>query len=349
MSPTEPVSIGSRAHGGPPPGAMPSRIQPMLASAVAEPFDSADHIFELLWGGVRAMAYVRGGHVRFIGRNGCDLTPQFPELAHIANLVKAHEAIIDGEITAVDAEGVPAFEALRPRLNALVAHDVDALPPAFRKSATKKKKQAQIVFHAMDVVWLDGRSLIDRPLWQRKNRLHDSIVPGAEFCAVDFVDGEGAAFFAAVLDRRLPGIVAKLKASVYRPGERSKDWLEVRAQQSGDFVIGGYTFGGTRRKNEPFSQVLLGGFDEGRFEYVGAVSGGLTDSEAKELVHTLEPLHADVPPFIDPPRVDRFVYWTRPELVCHVRFSEWSRDGYLRFPIFSALRPDIDATDCELS
>jgi len=345
MTPLEPVSIGSRTPGGPPSGAMPSRVQPMLASAVAEPFDSTDHIFELMWGGLRTMAYVRHGHARLIGRNGCDFTPQFPELARIPDLVKAREAIVDGEITAVDAQGVPSFEALRPRLNALVPHDPDAVPADFRK----KKKQAQIVFHATDIVWLDGRSLIDRPLWQRKNRLHDVIVPSAEFCAVDFVDDEGTAFFAAVLDRRLPGIVAKLKASQYTPGERSKQWLEVRAQQSGDFVIGGYTFGGTRRKNEPFSQVLLGGYDEGRFEYVGAVTGGLTDAEAKELVHTLEPLHADAPPFIDPPRVDRFVYWTRPELVCHVRFSEWSRDGYLRFPIFSALRPDIDPTACELS
>jgi DNA ligase D-like protein (predicted ligase) len=345
MTDIEPVSITTHAPAGARAGAMPSRIQPMLASAVAEPFDSPDHIFELMWGGVRAVAYVRDGHVRLVGRNGCDLTPQFPELRFIPEFVKSSQAILDGEIVAVDAQGYPTFEALRPRLNALVDRDPDAVPPELRK----RKPKAQIVYQASDVLWLDGRSLLDRPLWQRKNRLHDLIVPSAEFCAVDFVDDEGMAFFEAVLERRLEGIVAKQKASLYSPGTRSRAWIEIRALQSGDFVIGGYTFGGTRRKNEPFSQVLLGGYDEGRFEYIGAVSGGLSDSEARDLVQFLEPLHADAPPFVDPPRVARFVYWTQPDLVCRVRFSEWSRDGYLRFPIFSALRPDIDPAECELS
>jgi bifunctional non-homologous end joining protein LigD len=314
----------------------------MLAQGAPEPFDSRDHIFELMWGGLRAMAYVRDGVVRLVGRNGRDLTPYFPELTHIPGMLHAYEAILDGEIIVVDAQGHPAFDALRPRLHAMMMPPGEP-PIEFTKP---RKVDGQLCYQAFDMLWLDGRSLVDKTLWQRKNRLHEVIKPSAEFAAVDFVDDEGIAFFDAVVQRRLEGIVAKKKTSEYAAGARSHDWLEVRALQSGDFVVGGYTFGGTRRKGDPFSQLLLGGYDGGDFEYVGAVTGGLADAEAKQLVSLLEPLVRSEPAFHDPPPLARLVYWTEPSVVCHVRFSEWSRDGYLRFPIFSALRPDLSPEHC---
>ncbi|MEX0749176.1 MAG: hypothetical protein WD359_00070 [Dehalococcoidia bacterium] len=314
----------------------------MLAQDAPEPFDSRDHIFELMWGGLRAMAYVHDGVVRLAGRNGRDLTPYFPELSHIPGMLNAYEAILDGEIIVVDAQGHPAFDALRPRLHAM-SMPAEGPPIEFTKP---RKVEGQLCYQAFDLLWLDGRSLVGKTLWQRKNRLHDVIRPSAEFAAVDFVDDEGIAFFDAVLQRRLEGIVAKRKISEYTPGTRSGDWLEVRALRSGDFVVGGYTFGGTRRKGDPFSQLLLGGYTDSRFEYVGAVAGGLNDAEAKQLVAMLEPLVRDTPTFDDPPPIARLVYWTEPKVVCHVRFSEWSGDGYLRFPIFSALRPDLEPEHC---
>jgi DNA ligase D-like protein (predicted ligase) len=345
-TPIDHPALGRRSGSG----RMPDLIQPMLAAEAPEPFDSTEHIFELMWGGVRAGAYVHDGVVRLRGRNGRDLTPYFPELLSIPEHARVNEAIFDGEIIAVDAQGQPAFELLRPRLQAMadagggVRNSLADLPVEFKI----KRVTGQIMYQAFDVLWLDGRSLIERPLWQRKNRLHDVITPGPEFAAVDFVDDEGVAFFEAVLDRKLEGVVAKQKASVYTPARKSKSWLQIRALQSGDFVIGGYTIGGARRRGEPFSQLLLGGYAEGRFEYVGAASGGLSDREAKDLITRLEPLHAEESPFHDTPSIPRLIYWTRPEAVCHVRFSEWSRDGHLRFPIFSALRPDLSARDCLL-
>jgi bifunctional non-homologous end joining protein LigD len=324
---------------------MPDALTPMLASIAPEPFDSPDHIFELMWGGIRAMAHVRDGAVRLRGRNGRDLTPYFPECLCIAEQLRAHEAIIDGEIVAVDAEGHPAFESLRPRLHLMAA--ADSAQPQLPVELRVRKLAGQLSFVAFDLLWLDGRSLTERPLWQRKNRLQETITASTEFAPVDFVDSEGIAFFEAVIDRRLEGMVAKQKNSLYTPGRRSKAWLEVRALQSGDFVIGGYAIGGTHRKGEPFSQLLLGAFSQGRFEYVGSVSGGLSDKEARAMVELLEPHHTPESPFFDPPPLLRLIYWTRPEVVCRVRFSEWSPDGHLRFPIFSALRPDIAAASCE--
>ncbi len=331
-------------------GSMPEHIQPMLAAEAPQAFDSSEHVFELMWGGIRAMAYIRDGVMRLRGRNGRDLLGHFPELVSMPDAVLSREAILDGEIIAVDGQGQPAFELLRPRLQ-LMSDAFDAgvgafadLPPEFRV----KKLAGQLMYQAFDVLWLDDRSLVDRPLWQRKNRLHDVVKPGPEFAAVDFVDDEGVAFYEAVLERKLEGIVAKQKASVYTPGLKSDRWLQIRALHSGDFVVGGYTIGSARRRGEMFSQLLLGGYDGGRFDYVGAVSGGLSDSEARDLISRLEPLHTDQSPFHDPPPIPRLIYWTRPEAVCHVRFSEWSRDGHLRFPIFSALRPDLNALDCQL-
>jgi bifunctional non-homologous end joining protein LigD len=324
---------------------MPASIAPMLAEDAPEPFDSRDHIFELMWGGLRAMAYVRDGVVRLRGRNGIDMTPYFPELSLIPGMLNGYEAILDGEIVVVDAEGHPSFDALRPRLHAMSMPEGEP-PVEFTKP---RRVGGQLCYQAFDLLWLDGRSLTEKALWQRKNRLHDVLRPSPEFAAVDFVDDEGVAFFEAVLQRRLEGIVAKKKNSEYLPGKRTRDWLEVRALQSGDFVVGGFTFGGSRRKGEPFSQLLLGGYAEGRFEYVGAVSGGMSDIEAKQLVSLLEPLVRATPAFDDPPPVSRLVYWTEPRVVCHVRFSEWARDGHLRFPIFSALRPDLDAELCVIS
>ncbi len=344
MTPRGPDDLAPRLTSLPAAGGrMPARVPPMLASAVAEPFDSPDHIFELLWGGVRAQALVSEGRVTMIARNGIDLLPAFEELARLPALLHAHETLLDGEIVALDAGGQPQFDLLRPRLHALLGEATDTPP-----SSMRRRPSGQVVYQAFDVLWLDGRSLADRPLWQRKNRLHEIISPSPEFTAVDFVNDEGVAFYEAVVERKLDGIVAKEKAGTYVPGARSTSWLEIRALQSGEFAIGGYSFGGASRRGEPFSQLLLGAYEQGRFEYVGAVSGGFSDAEAREITARLEPLVSETAAFADPPRIPRLIYWTEPKLVCRVRFSEWTREGYLRFPIFNALRPDLEARDCVL-
>jgi bifunctional non-homologous end joining protein LigD len=329
-------------------GRMPGSIRPMLATEARETFDSPDYIFEAKWGGLRAMAHIRDDVLRLRARNCRDFAPYLPELAGIPDRVRAREAIIDGEIIGVDGEGHPSFDMLRPRLH-LMADDARAPAdgePAPPLQLRIKRVAGRIAFQAFDLLWLDGQSLIDEPLWYRKSRLGEIVTPAPEFAPVDFVDDEGTAFFEAMVARRMDGVVAKLKQSPYVPGTASRTWLDVRALQSGDFVVGGYTIGGARRKGEPFSQLLLGGYADGRFEFVGAVSGGLRDAEARELVRHLEPLHAETPPFFDPPPIARLIYWTMPEVVCHVRFSEWTRQGHLRFPIFSALRPDLSPEDC---
>lgn len=305
----------------------------MLPVVRDAPFDSPDHIFELKWGGVRAIAVVDGGDVRLHGSNLRDLTPLYPELATLSESVDAQSAVVDGEIIAWGTAELPDFELLRPRL--------------LRPDAPPRRTRPPSVFYqAFDLLELDGRSLLDRPLFERRNLLHERLRPTEAIQAADFVADDGIAFFEAVTEHKLEGVIAKRKLSPYLPGERSDAWQEVRAIQGDDFVIGGYTFGGGLRRKDPISSLLLGAYRDGGLEFVGEVSVGCTDGEQRQLLELLAPLHSDHPPFIEAPSVTRLLYWCRPELACHIRFSQWGPDGLLRFPMFVAPRPDVAPEEC---
>lgn len=325
-----------RARRQTPRGAIdPTLLRPMLPVVREEPFDSPDHIFEVKWGGVRAIAVIDGGEVRLHGRNLRELTPLYPELSALAACLQARHAVLDGEIAAWGTEGLPAFDLLRPRL---LRPDQPAAP----------SRRAAVIYQVFDLLELNGRWLLQHPLFERRNLLHERLRPNRLGQAADFVRDEGVAFFEAVAVHRLEGVIAKNKYSPYLPGERSDAWQEVRAIQSDDFVIGGYTFGGGRRTKDLIASLLLGAYRRQRLEFVGEVSIGCSDREMRQLVELLTPLHTERCPFAEPPAVARFLYWCRPELACHVRYSQWGPDGQLRFPVFVAPRPDVPAEECVL-
>jgi len=306
----------------------------MLPTLAPEPFDSPDHLFELKWGGVRALAYVQRTHLRLQARNLRDLSPLYPELAGLPHQLRARSALLDGEIVALGPEGHPDFSLQRSRLASCLLK-----PPAKRPAA------AEISYQAFDVLFLDGRSLLNRPLAERKSILRDVLEPSQAAQVCDFIEDEGIAFFEAAVEHKLEGIVAKEKGSLYFPARRSPAWLEVRALQGGEFVIGGYTFGGGRRR-DPFQGLLLGAYRGGRLRYVGQVSGGYSDEEAAGLAGLLSKMHVARCPFVEPPAIQRFIFWVKPQVVCQVRFSHWSPQGRLRFPVFAGLRTDVSPQDC---
>ena len=308
------------------------QLRPMLPVVVDEPFDSPDYIFEVKWGGVRAIAHVERGAVRLHGRNLRDLSPLYPELSALAECLEGHDAVVDGEILAWGADSLPDFELLRPRL---LRPDDEVTPP----------RRSPIIYQVFDLLALDGHWLVEQPLFERRNVLHRLLQPNRIVQVADFVRDEGIAFFAAVAGHGLEGIVAKNKYSPYLPGQHTPAWQEVRAIQTGELVIGGYSFGGGRRK-DPITSLLLGAFRGSALEFVGQVSVGCTDREARLLLDLLTPLHSPACPFSKPPTVPRFLYWCLPELVCHVRYAEWAGDGKLRFPVFVAPRPDVAAAEC---
>lgn len=327
-------------------------LRPMQAVPAEQPFDSPEFIFELKWGGVRVLAFVEDGVVTLVGAKGRDVTEWYPELQSLPSQLSGGNAILDGEIVALGKEGYPDFNLLRQRFKAFgLTPPPPALPPG--------QAPGGLCYQVYDALLLNGRPLADKPLWQRKNSLHASLSPSDTAQATDFIDTEGVAFYDAAIEHKLEGIVAKRKDSEYRAGERSADWQELRILETGDFVIGGYTFGGAqratpaggrrKRQHEPFAELLVGAYDRlGIFSYTGSVSGPFTLAEAGEIMGFLTEQHTSWCPFVEAPDLPRFIHWCKPELVCRLRYSELTGEGRLRFPYFVALRPDLLPADCVL-
>ena len=323
---------------------LPLTIAPMLPAAGGEPFDSPAHLFEVMWSGVRAIAFVEGGRVRVQDRFCRDVTQRYPELQEISPQLNGSGIVLDGEIVALDARGRPDFALLRPRL----ASDD---PGEAKRLATR----TPVTFQAFDILYQDGRRLMSEPLRRRKSVLRQCARLPGPLAVPDFVEREGIAFFEAVRQHGLEGIVAKERESRYLPGQRSRAWEKLRVYEKDEFVICGFTYGGPikgrlgPRSRRPLVSLLLGLYDEGgRLRYVGEVEGGFADASLDETVRILDDVASRVCPLDPPPALARLVFWCRPCLAASVRYAGWTREGNLRFPLFESLRPDVPAESCRL-
>jgi bifunctional non-homologous end joining protein LigD len=310
------------------------RVVPMIATAADEPFDSPAFSFEPKWDGVRTIAFVDGGVVRLQTRNLLDCTTQYPEAHGVAEaLTGAYQAIVDGEIVALDERGVPSFQRLQPRM-----HVQD-------ESAVRRLRRATPVhYQVFDLLWVDGEDLMRRPLGERQRRLEEVLTPmGAIKRAEPFV-GTGRALFDAVREQGLEGIVAKRLDSPYVQG-RAATWIKVKSQRTMDCVIGGWT-AGLGGRHATLGSLLLGIYRDARLVPVGHVGTGFDERTLKDLLAKVTEREAPTPSFDPVPRVNQPARWCMPELVCEVEYTEMTRDGTLRQPAFRGLRPDIDPLDC---
>ncbi len=313
----------------------------MLPSAVAEPFDSPAHIYEVLWDGVRALAFVEQGSLRLQDRWGRDVTQRYPELSAISSRLRESGMVIDGEIVCLDADGHPDFTRLRHRLAVDDAGAAQALA-----------EQYPVTLQAFDLVYRERQAVTGWPLRRRKEMLANLVRPNAAIAVPDYVVRDGVAFFDAAREHGLEGIVAKETDSRYLPGQRSRAWLTVRVQQKQNYIVGGFTYGGRwnpragGRSREAISSILLGLVrDDGKLDYAGEVTGGFQD-EMEELVRRLDEATIATCPFAGEPSLERLVFWCRPEVVATVSYADAWPDGRLRFPVFKALRPDVPPQTC---
>ncbi len=312
---------------------IPPTIKPMLGGLARNAFDSSDHLFELKWDGMRALAFIEGGTFKILSRNGREITSNFPELAELPSHVKSAPVIIDGEIVCLDEQNKPSFSRLQQRVQS--------------KRIGIRRTHA-VTFIAFDLLYRNGLSVMKQPLVERKNLLADLLEPTEFAQACEFVENDGTAFFEATCALGLEGIMAKEKTGVYLPGQRSPQWLKVKRVRDSEFVIGGYSFGGARK--ELFSSLLLGLHDaEGHLNYVGSVGTGYSEAEAKRIFAVMKEIHIDARPFTSNPDVKRLIHWCRPDLVCQVEYGEFTLDGKLRYPIFIGMREDKEAADCTLT
>jgi bifunctional non-homologous end joining protein LigD len=308
---------------------MPSRIEPMLATLTTTPFSDPRWLFEIKWDGYRLQAVVADGKVRLWTRNLKDAETYFPRLLTPPVWIGAQQAIVDGEVVALDDEGRPDFGLLQERLG-------DRSAPG-------------LVFQAFDLLYLDGRSLLDVPLEDRKRLLKSVLRPHPRVRFAAHVEAEGLAFFEAAKAQRLEGMIAKLRRSRYEPGRRSSAWLKVKIRPEQELVVGGWTPGDGRARD--LGAIAVGVYDDGRLRFCGKVGSGFDSRTRRVLLERMAALEVAEPAFDPPPPHDHRgrwggdlvdIHWTRPELVIRAELGGWSRDGMVRQAAFKAIEDGRD-------
>lgn len=309
----------------------------MLATPGRLPRDQEHWGFEVKWDGVRALAYCEDGVLALESRNLIDITPRYPELAGLATALGDHRrAVLDGEVVAFSADGRPSFERLQTRMHVVGPADV-----------RRRMADTPVVYFLFDVLWLDGRWLIEQPYAARRSALDDLFEggPAAAWQISPSHAGEGSALEAATQEQGLEGVVAKRLDSRYEPGHRSRAWVKVKHLRRQEFVICGWVPGEGGRSGR-IGALLLGYHDDGgMLRYAGRVGTGFTGAELDRLGRLLAPLRRDTTPFGAPIPAQRLATFIEPSVVTEVAFSEWTAAGVIRQASYQGTREDKDARE----
>jgi bifunctional non-homologous end joining protein LigD len=304
---------------------MPDFIPPMKATLADAAFDDPDWLFEVKWDGYRVEAVVRDGRARIWTRNQLDASRYFPELAGEAPWIDASEAIIDGEVVALDAEGRPSFSLLQDRTGIRTGRVPGSKAPG---------KPAPVVYQAFDLLHLDGRSLLLVPLEERKRLLRSRLRAHPRVGYASHVVGDGLAFTEAARAKELEGIVAKLRRSPYEPGRRSRSWLKFKLRREQEVVVVGWLEGqGTHRD---LGSLIVAVRSGDGWAHAGQVGSGIDTRTRRELRAKLDELARDTSVLDPVPRL-KGAHWVEPKLVIRVEFADWTADNLLRQAAFKGL------------
>ena len=325
---------------------IPERVRPMLARTAPLPSDDAAYGHEIKWDGVRAVLYADGGQIRLETRNGKDVTARYPELRELGRALGSRDAVLDGEVVALDEDGRPNFGRLQQRMH--LASD---------SAVRRRMRDVPVIYMIFDLLYLGGRSTIALPYAERRRLLDELCLAGDHWRTPAHHAGEGKAMLEASRKQGLEGVVAKRLDSAYEPGRRSGAWIKVKNQRRQDFVVGGWTRGEGNRRGR--LGALLVGYNDAtpdaarergepqRLVYAGSVGSGFKEQDLVRLSRLLGDSERDTSPFggRQPARGATFV---EPRLVAEVEFSELTRTRTLRHPSFKGLRDDKDPADVVL-
>ncbi|WP_317173439.1 DNA ligase D [Chryseobacterium caseinilyticum] len=296
-------------------------IKPMLAKSSEDAFDDEDWIFEIKWDGYRAVADLSKKQPLFYSRNGISFLSKFNSITEDFSQQK-HHMILDGEIVAYDENGKPSFQLLQQ-----IGDNPDLA----------------LTYQVFDLLWLNGHSIEELPLLQRKELLKDALIETdlIKFC--DHVPEKGIEFFNQMKKMQLEGMIAKKADSIYSESSRSTDWLKIKFTNTEEAIICGFTE--PKGSRQGFGALILGKYIDGKLIYSGHTGTGFNNELLIQIHERLKKLVVKSSPFETVPKTNMPVTWTKPELVCEIKFSEITKDGMFRHPVFVAIREDKEAKE----
>jgi bifunctional non-homologous end joining protein LigD len=311
--------------------AMPSHMEPMLATLAERPFSDPNWLFEIKWDGVRALAWIDEGTLTLRSRNAIDITKRYPELAGLPAELAAGQAVLDGEIVALDERRHSDFGLLQERMHVRVpsANLISRIP---------------VIYYVFDLLYCDGYDLREAPLLERKQLLQKLLRTSDRFRYSDHQVEHGKELFRLAEENGLEGILAKRIDGRY-VSERSASWLKLKITKTVDAVIGGWTE--ARTPALPLGSLLLGLYEGIKLRFVGHVGSGFDTRKLKDLSNRLQELAGPACPFDAVPETNEKPSWVSPSLVARVKFSGWTHEHALRHPVFMAIREDARPADCQ--
>ena len=313
--------------------AMPLHISPMLATLVDKPFDKPGWIYEVKWDGYRAIAFVDKKNVELRSRNDKSFNEKFyPVYSALTRL--GISAVLDGEIIVADEKGHANFGNLQN---------------------WRSEADGDLRFYVFDLLWLNGESLLEKPLSERRELLSKLLPKDNDtiFVSSDF-NATGIEFFEMAKQMNLEGIIAKKADSQYVPGARSPEWVKVKTSTRQEVIIGGYT--SNEGSSKLFSSLLVGVMKDGRLHYTGKIGTGFTQKMQEAMMKQFKPLIRKASPFVEVPDINKpsrfrpdppkaIATWLKPDLICEVSYREMTSDGVMRHPSFDGMRSDKKADE----
>lgn len=331
-----------------PPVDFPSKVKPMLATAVDKPFNDNKWDFEIKWDGVRAILFYHKSRniLEIRSRTNKSIIHRYPEIIDAIKtspIIRCKDSVVlDGEIVVLDKQGRPDFQSHQRRMNVENSLDIQHL-----------SNEIPATFYIFDILHIDGKSLETLEFWKRREVLSRALdlnlnQNGEQVIRIsESFEGKGIELFESIGALNLEGILAKNKQSKYLQGARTTDWLKIKNIQTQDCVVIGYTPGDGNRKGY-FGSLLLAVFDRGEFVFVGHSGSGFDFQQIVAIFNKLQKIITSESPVNYIPYTNRDPVWVRPHLVVEVRFDGWTKDKIMRAPIFLRVRDDKKPQECTL-
>jgi bifunctional non-homologous end joining protein LigD len=314
----------------------PTFIEPMKARLAERPLPGR-WLYEIKLDGFRTLAFKKGKCVRLLSRNEKDFGEKFPQVLEAVEQLDTNDAILDGEVVALDSKGRSSFQLLQ-------AFDLGQEKPP-------------ILYYVFDLLRYEGNDLQKLPIAERKELLQKALTRAPDLIRYSLVlKGEIKRLLEEAQRLGLEGLIGKRADSEYEAGKRSGAWIKLKLHHEQEMVIGGFTDPEGSRHH--FGSLLIGYYQKGKLLCAGKVGTGFNDALLQALSKQFERVSTDGCPFTNLPEKKAGLYgagitaaimkrchWLKPKFVCQVKFSEWTRDGKLRQPVFLGLRDDKTPTE----